>query len=52
MSDNCNTSLLPHNECYPIPYPQNLNNIRKEIETESKAKSGSTFPESSITRGT
>jgi hypothetical protein len=34
------------------PSHQNLNNIRKEIETESKEKSGSTSLESSIMRGT
>jgi hypothetical protein len=33
-------------------FPQNLNNLRKEIETESNAKSGSTSLESSITRET
>jgi hypothetical protein len=49
---NCNTPLLPHYECYQKPFPQNLNNRRKEIETKRKAKSGSTFPESSITSGT
>jgi hypothetical protein len=44
--------MLPYNECYQKPFPQNLNNIRKEIETESNAKSGSTSLESSITRET
>jgi hypothetical protein len=28
-SDLCNTPLLPQNECYQIPFPQNLNDIRK-----------------------
>jgi hypothetical protein len=49
---SCNTPLLPHNECYQIPFSQNLNNMRKEMETESKEKSGSISLESSITRGT
>jgi hypothetical protein len=44
--------MLPHNECYPIPFPQNLYNIRKELEKESIAKSGSTYLERSITMGT
>jgi hypothetical protein len=52
MFTSCNTPLLPHNEFYQIPFPHNLNNIRKEIETEINAKSGSTSLESSITRGT
>jgi hypothetical protein len=34
------------------PFPQNINNLRKEIEKENIAKSGSTSLESSITRGT
>jgi hypothetical protein len=49
---NCNTPLLPHNECYQSPFSQNLNNIRKEMETESKEKSGSTSLENSMTRET
>jgi hypothetical protein len=44
--------MLPHNECYKKTFPQNLNNLRKEIETESNAKSGSTSLESSIMRET
>jgi hypothetical protein len=36
----------------PKTLPTNLNNIRKEMETESKEKSDSTSLESSITRGT
>jgi hypothetical protein len=31
-----NTPLHPHNVCYQIPFPNNLNNLRKEIETKVK----------------
>jgi hypothetical protein len=43
--------LIPHNECYQIPFPLNLCNTRNEIKRENIAKSGSTSLERSITRG-
>jgi hypothetical protein len=36
----------------PKTLPTNLNHIRKEMETKSNEKSGSTSLESSIMRGT